>query len=732
MPLLAQQLHVRLSPDGGKNFPAGKHSRPLAPLRPQLPSKPSTISVYDTDGRGQVLFLDFDVTRAVGLPRAQAVARVTEHAQAAIALIEQCGGRAISTLSPSGGRHVIIRWSSPLPWTELLRLTRSLAVRFPTLDVQPMASRKGQIRPPGALHKIDRGQLTGWMTLTMPIEQAERILRHPCGSKVWVALQQELTAELAQVDSPSTGSPSWTTTTAGEAGRTCPDCDAVVDVPLDADGYPWLPRTSSARPLRPEIERLAQLGDWENSGAQSASEPRLGLLNSMAAAGLRLGQIRTRMHEGTWAGLARLLDSRRQGPRSAEEQERLLQRDWQKAVTWVAWRRHVRNCNTSQNNLSTAPPPRLGSSTRSRLEQEDGRNDQRPRLYNVDSLVQEKEGHDQNRWGICTIAPQLADERVLSHWQEILQWRTCIWLAEQDQERTAAWGRAAPFIRLLLRAMVVAARMDGSTQPAFGCRSLSQMTGADYTVVARHLKRLREEDDPLIELVEAGRGKAADRYRLRVPDRYRDQARWIRWRGGLIDVLHPALHMFGPVVALVLEVLSTAPTGATAVAHTARVSRSAGSQALRLLATYNLAVRDGEGWIRGAADLDAIAIELGGDIDAAERRDRYREHRRIWHAIVESWEQEATEPERPERVVAVGPHSVGDAPWPQGPTPEREPDGAFAATAPAVPTGPNYVVVPRPRRRARRSWPDVVPGRTRLEDHGELLTLFELAGIPPD
>ncbi|MFC6903572.1 hypothetical protein ACFQGX_51500 [Nonomuraea dietziae] len=326
----------------------------------------------------------------------------------------------------------------------------------------------------------------------------------------------------------------------------------------------------------------------------------------------------------------------------------------------------------------------------------------------------------------------MADERVLNHWQEILQWRTCIWLAEQDGERTAAWGRAAPFIRLLLRAMVVAARMDGSTQPAFGCRALSQMTGADYTVVARHLKRLREEDDPLIELVEAGRGKAADRYRLRVPDSYRDQSRWIRWRGGLIDVLHPALHMLGPVVALVLEALSTAPTGATAVAHTARVSRSAGSQALRLLATYNLAVRDGEGWVRGPADLDAIAIELGGDIDAAERRDRYREHRRIWHAIVESWEQEATEPERPERVVTAEPHSAGDAPWPQEPTPESEPEEAFDATAPAVPTGPDYVVVPSSRGRRRKSWPDVVPGRTRPEDHGELLMLFEPAGVPPD
>lgn len=239
VPLLAQQLRVRLSPDGGRNFPAGKHSRPLAPIRPQLPNRPSTISTYDADGKSQVLFLDFDVALAA-LPHAQALAHVDEHAAAATALLEKCGGRAISTVSPSGGRHVIVRWAVPLPFDELLRLTRALAVRFPTLDAQPMAGRQGQIRPPGALHKIHRGQLTGYMTLTMPIEQAEEILRRPCGATVWIALQQELTAELAHLDTAAPGAPAtWTgSATASEAGRTCPDCQAVVDIPLDIDGHP--------------------------------------------------------------------------------------------------------------------------------------------------------------------------------------------------------------------------------------------------------------------------------------------------------------------------------------------------------------------------------------------------------------------------------------------------------------------------------------------------------------
>jgi len=46
----------------------------------------------------------------------------------------------------------------------------------------------------------------------------------------------------------------------------------------------------------------------------------------------------------------------------------------------------------------------------------------------------------------------------------------------------------------------------GSRYVAFGVRSLSVATGLDHTTVAAHLRALREEDDPLIDLIENDRG----------------------------------------------------------------------------------------------------------------------------------------------------------------------------------------------------------------------------------
>ncbi|WP_219510921.1 hypothetical protein [Nonomuraea ceibae] len=728
VPLLAQQLRIRISPDGGKSFPGGKHTRPLAPVRPQLPDKPSTIDLFTPEATSQVLWLDFDVARTPGHPDSSATDLVAKHAQGVLDLITRCGGRAIHTLSPSGGRHLIIRWSAPLPHDELLRLARALKHRFPSLDLNPL-SRGGQIRPPGARHKIHRGRLTGFVLLTMPIEQAEHILHRPCGANVWTALQQELTTELALLDAPATRTGAMPSLTAGEAGRTCPDCDIVIDIPLDIDGHPWLQRTGGARPPQPPYQQLALAGDWKATGAASASEPRLGLLNHLAAGGHRLSDIRTRIRSGEWAGLARLLDSRAQGTRTPDQQDELLRRDWHKAVSGVAWTRHVRKHHTSQSYLSTAPPlaadsvspsDRLLAGAQDRLQTE--------RLYDVDS----PSVHDRNIWGIKTVSPAAADTRVLNAWQQILQWRTCIWLAEHDREQLESWGRAAPLVRLLLRAMAVAARMDGSATPAFGCRALALLVGADHSVVARHLKRLREAHDPLIVLVEAGRGKAADRYRLRVPTRYQEEARWIRWRGGFIDILHPALHELGAIAALVLGVLTTAPTGATQVARLARVSRSAGAEALRTLAAYNLAVREPGGWVRGSADLDQVAIELGAKAEWDERRKRYEKERADWHAIVDMWNDPAYERERP---VAVAKTDGPEPPWPVAPSLEGAPEEAFEANEPTGASTPDDMAVPGPHRSRRdtgvprRGRPLAIPGRE--SPPTEALALVESAGGAP-
>lgn len=89
-------------------------------------------------------------------------------------------------------------------------------------------------------------------------------------------------------------------------------------------------------------------------------------------------------------------------------------------------------------------------------------------------------------------------------WQQVLLWLNAVWVAERDPDRREAWGRAAPAIRMLLRAMAVAARMDQGVTPAFGTRQLARMSGYDCTTVAKHLKRLREEAHPLVERIVPG------------------------------------------------------------------------------------------------------------------------------------------------------------------------------------------------------------------------------------
>ncbi|TMR22461.1 hypothetical protein ETD86_11475 [Nonomuraea turkmeniaca] len=703
MPLVAQRLRIRLSPDGGKSFPDGKHSRPLSAHRPRQPSAPSTIALYTDESEGRVLAADFDVSAALGqgLSHEDAVALVAWEAAQLVELVERCGGRAVTVRSPSGGRHVWVRWQRLMPRRELARLTRALAVRFTTLDIKPMC-RSGQIRPPGALHKTVAGEITGYMLLTVPVEEAEQILRRPCGHSVWARLHQELTAELAALDgspaSQSAGNDAAVTASMpGASGRTCPRCDQDVDVPLDDDGHPWLPRHGGPRPLSPGMEALARHGDWERLGVRSASEARLGLLNSMAAAGLRHGDVVARMRSGEWAGVERLLESRLVSHRA-----RRLRWDWWKAVVDTAMHRHARSCNTSPINPSTTPLPKTLASAS--LPENVGCStgaDRSGLLYKVDSFITVAGQHNVNVWGLATPTPEEADERVLDCWQEILRWRTCVWVAERDPERVARWGRAAPAIRLLLRGMIVAARMSGSATPAFGVRSLSELVGLDYTTIARHLRFLRQEDDPLIVLEEAGRGKEADRYRLVVPAVYRSQARWIRWRGGHIDILHPAFHELGAVAALVFETLSSWETGSSEVARAALLSRSATVEALRLLASYGLAVRESGGWVRGGRPLKDVAVELGADAELADRRRLYREHRRIWHELIDSWEQPSSRTARP-----VDATYGQDAPWPSAPADYGQ-EGAYDDVGA---TERPERVMPRPLRDGR-AWPETIPGR---------------------
>jgi hypothetical protein len=179
---LAGTPQVRISHDGGRSFPA-RHARPL-PDDP--PEQPCTISVYQPgEATGRMLALDLDPARGDADGHAAGLGR----------LLEQLGARYIADIAPSGGRHIYVLFAAALPTTDLRDLARAIALRFPAVDVAAMNSHRGQISPPGSLHKHG-----GWRVLTMPPAQARASVEQPNGPQVWAGLLAEFDAELQRIN----------------------------------------------------------------------------------------------------------------------------------------------------------------------------------------------------------------------------------------------------------------------------------------------------------------------------------------------------------------------------------------------------------------------------------------------------------------------------------------------------------------------------------------------------
>ncbi len=70
--------------------------------------------------------------------------------------------------------------------------------------------------------------------------------------------------------------------------------------------------------------------------------------------------------------------------------------------------------------------------------------------------------------------------------------------------------------------------VSGSSVVEFGCRNLALHAALSHRTVSRVLQILRDEPDPLIDLVSVRKLARADRYALRIPDRYADSVRWRR------------------------------------------------------------------------------------------------------------------------------------------------------------------------------------------------------------
>ena len=595
-PLLAGTKTVRTSPDGGLGFPQGRrHERELSE---QQPGEPAAVSVGDPKTlTGRLFAADFDVSKveAKGAPNPRG--QVAVEAAAFVALVEQAGGRCVHDVSPSGGRHVYVLLAEAVPSDRLARVARALARRFPSFDAAPMASAAGQIRVPGSVHKrtvstpgpkgADRltGPISGFMTLTMPLREAKAVLRRPCGLRVLAGLEALLAAELEQL-APAL---------ALDYGLP----------PRDGQDVPYLPLAGGRRALPEALRALAATGRWEGS-YPSRSEARYALLGAAVAAGWTHAQVQAELGAGgSWAGAARRLVGH--SPR----RRALVLREWCKQVqARHRVRQHGRNSDTSLSSYTPGlpPPPADGSGPGTA-----------------------------HTWSLLTVLSSLPAP-ARSVWEELYWWAGAVWCAERDPVRRKGWGRSSTSIRLVLRALVLAARLRGELEIDFGTRSLALMCGLSHQTVAASLQQLRDEQDPLIDLVATTEGERADLYRLRVPDGYRLVARRRPWRAGRIEAGHPAFLELGPTAALMYEMLSDVETRAVDLQDLAVLSSTAVSEALAALHDHGLATRGVTGWRRGPVSLDEAARHLQAFERWHERLEAYREQRKEWHEFLNNFD----------------------------------------------------------------------------------------------
>jgi hypothetical protein len=424
----------------------------------------------------------------------------------------------------------------------------------------------------------------------VPLEDARAAVEHPCGPEVWAGLLTEFAAELQH----------------GQSGPTLPaDRREAIEAELDDTGALWRPRPGGRARLRADLEHVARTGRWDRSRYAGRSEARMAVLGSLAARGWRLAEIQALIAGGSWCGLAALYERASEPGRM----ERLLPAEWRKTVDEISREKNVRHRHTS--DVSTRPPT--------------GRSGVHGKPRTGDT------------WFLTS-----ADEYGL-----IRMWMTAILCALDDPERIRGWGRRAIAVRLVLLALGQAAMVSGSSTIEFGCRQLALHSCLSHRTVARVLRMLAAENDPLIDLVSARQMVRADRYALRIPGRYADSVRWRRRRAGRIEAAHHVFLKLGGVAALVYQVLPGwigAGTGRTSsnrgaeIARAARLSASATSAALRVLAEHGLAERGPGGWRRGPACLDDVAESTGAADLQREREARYRKDRESWRARLRQYQ----------------------------------------------------------------------------------------------
>ncbi|WP_397337397.1 MarR family transcriptional regulator [Paenarthrobacter nitroguajacolicus] len=346
------------------------------------------------------------------------------------------------------------------------------------------------------------------------------------------------------------------------------------------DGAPEVPQVMG-RMSRP-MHQMALSGLYDANRYASDSEARQAVLTAAAAAGMKLVEVQRRVLQGAWPGLASFY-----ARYASHHRLPSLKRDWNNAVDYL---RKNQSTKTGNNNARKSPTSQPDT---------------------------------QRLLGTPTNSDPGSEHRYLRSWRNALLLR----------EPAYANSRTGLARRMVLRALGAAAHMTASRFVEFGDRSIAVATGLDHTTVGSHLRALRAENDPLVTLVERGRGTKGDLYMLTIPEGLRAAAEDLTWRKGKIHSLRPVFRELGLPAAFVYEALESTPglTTTELVAQT-RLSRTVVSESLEVLAAWKMISRNSaRSWrIVATTSLQALA-ECFGVLDAvAAQLRRYRIERIVW------------------------------------------------------------------------------------------------------
>lgn len=413
----------------------------------------------------------------------------------------------------------------------------------------------------------------GFQELHGSLARAHRLAIERNSREVWKALTAQLAEELQAIRGQRR------------------DRDTT-NTPAELAEAPYLPRAAGPRSLSVTYLQMALTGEFNTARYATPSDARQAVLVSAAHAGMQLIDIATRIESGVWPGLASFYARYK-----IRDRRRSLIRDWTEAIRFAS-QQPDKNVRKKLVRISPTSEP----TTHARV----------PGLsLKVRDLNKGSEGE----------------------YQHLREWWSALEMLEPDRYR----GRTGPAFKLVLRAMGEAAKKIGSRYVDFGTRSLDIATGLDHTTVASHLRTLRDEDDPLIVLVESDRGLQGDLYELRVPDGVSDRAARRSWRGGKIHALRPAFRELGLPAAFVYESLEHARSALTSfdLALATGLARSTVYEALQTLSAYELVEQNGGRWTRVASTSLTMLAEALGCLEVIQGKvQQYRRERNEYRRVL--------------------------------------------------------------------------------------------------